>query len=324
MPALYTHYLFGQECKDCIDRPDLNLTTSDELDAFFLGSQGPDPFFFHIRGRNTKASHAYGHQSHNTNIAHAFHVMREALELFTSVDKPVAQAYLLGFLTHYTLDSHTHPFVYAQQYALIDASQALHNADSYVHAVIESDIDSSLLKIKKDVDIYEFNPTQCLKGNHNTLMTIGRLHAYTAEQVYGIKLAKTAFESAVKDMRLIYKMISSPKRRRARGISRLERITSSHSMLNALTHRPASKITYAALNLEHNRWVHPFEPVLIKRFESFIDLYEKALSAYGKNIEVLLEQKDPTDITRHINYNGALLEDDERAIKPGLRSTQGC
>lgn len=323
MPALYTHYLFGQECKDLIDHPALNLTTSDELDAFCLGCQGPDPFFFHVRGRNTKASHAYGHQSHNTDIAHIFHVLRQALEYLTVGDKPVAQAYLLGFLSHYTLDSHAHPFVYAQQYALIDASQALHNADSYVHAVIESDIDSSLLKIKKDIDVSQFKPVQCLKGNHNTLMIIGRLHAYAAQQVYGITLAKTTFESAVKDMRLIYKMISSPQRRRARGIARLERLTSPHSMLNALTHRPASATTYAALNLEHSRWIHPFEPVLIKRFESFIDLYEKALEAYSKNIEVFLEQKDPSTITHHINYNGALLEDDERAIKPGLRSTTG-
>ena len=57
MPALITHHLFGERSATLL--PEGLITSEEELLAFLLGNQGPDPFFFRVlttpeRGRNAR------------------------------------------------------------------------------------------------------------------------------------------------------------------------------------------------------------------------------------------------------------------------------
>ena len=47
MPALITHHLFGEEAARLLPK-DL-LACEEEMVAFLLGNQGPDPLFFRFR-----------------------------------------------------------------------------------------------------------------------------------------------------------------------------------------------------------------------------------------------------------------------------------
>ena len=57
MPAIITHRLFGERAQK--ELPEGLIDGEEQLLAFLLGNQGPDPFFFRFSGipRKLHASH---------------------------------------------------------------------------------------------------------------------------------------------------------------------------------------------------------------------------------------------------------------------------
>lgn len=310
MPAVITHYLFGEQALALT--PGANAYTPEQKDAYLLGCQGPDPFFFRALSTNSRPAHAFASMSHSLRIAQEFEAYFDALEYLTDADKTVGRPYLLGFLAHYTLDTNAHPFVFGQQYALIDAMPELGDGDSQVHAVLESDIDSSLLMRKKGLTPAEFHPLNCLVASEKTLQVAGLLHTYVAQHVYGIALKPTEFAGAVQDMRAAYRMIESPSGIRAHMVGKLERLVQPHSILASLRHRSPSEKTDAALNDNHLTWRDPFSAK--ERTESFEDLFEAGLDEYAESVHVFLAGGPMQKISQQRNFNGSQLTPDEEII----------
>lgn len=59
-------------------------------------------------------------------------------------------AFALGLLSHYVLDRNAHPFVYEQQFGIVESDPELEASGSQVHAVLESDLDVLMLQLKRD------------------------------------------------------------------------------------------------------------------------------------------------------------------------------
>ena len=64
MPALITHHLFGEKSAALL--PEGIIRNQEELLAFILGNQGPDPFFtrFSTTPENASACHRLAHLMH--------------------------------------------------------------------------------------------------------------------------------------------------------------------------------------------------------------------------------------------------------------------
>lgn len=111
MPSGYLHFNCAMKAAT-----DAHLLIANH-EAYVLGAQGPDPLFtlgiFPLR----KASKPkpYGKMLH-TQRTGAF---LQTLLRLAKEQGPLRQAYALGFLTHYSLDSTVHPYVYANS---IDAN----------------------------------------------------------------------------------------------------------------------------------------------------------------------------------------------------------
>lgn len=310
MPALITHYLFGEEALK--ELPGAQDYTAEQRNAFLLGCQGPDPFFFSAISRNSAAAHRFGSISHTVHIARELEAYHDALDYLTDSDKNVVLPYVLGFLAHYTLDVNAHPFVYAQQYELMDAYDALAEAHSQVHAVIESDIDSELLQRMRGTTVPEFHPGTCLVCSRESLDLIGKVHAYVAKTVYHIPLSVHSFTTAVRDMRGAYFLIESKSGRRGRTMGRAERLFKKHSILASLAHRAPSKLTRAAVNDEHKPWTNPFTHE--QSAASFEDLFDAALDEYRANVRIFLAGGPMQEISCCRNFNGSPLSEDETEV----------
>ena len=108
MPSSITHQLIAEEAKDRLPAP-LAAAISAAPEAFFLGAQGPDPFFFVTTAKNGQN---IGKYLHRNRIYGLFCAFSEYLKNLPEEKRTAAEAYCLGYVTHYCADVTFHPFVY--------------------------------------------------------------------------------------------------------------------------------------------------------------------------------------------------------------------
>lgn len=112
MPAFFTHYAFGVQNYKSMDEGKLKQLIKEYHASYSLGTSGPDIFFYyfpHLMLREKKPASVM----HETHAKLFFEHMLKRAELFSGEKKRIAYAYIAGFIGHYELDRHCHPYVYA-------------------------------------------------------------------------------------------------------------------------------------------------------------------------------------------------------------------
>ncbi|MDO5044033.1 MAG: hypothetical protein Q4E22_01870 [Coriobacteriia bacterium] len=307
MPALITHALMGENVLENLAHA--QTYSHNERRAFLLGTQGPDPYFFRFSNLHATPAHHLAKNLHYYKIAEQFYSYYDALLYLDEADKPLGKAYLLGFLTHYSLDSLAHPFIYAQQAELIQASPDLSLAARELHSAIESDIDTSMLMHMHQYEVSHAYILSLLKAPREVIEIAGLLHAYVARNVYSLDIHEDEFKHSLADMRAIYHLVEDESSSHAQLASKLEQLIRKKSILGALAHRSQSDKTDLALNLEHHAWKDPYHRHT--SHESFIDIFAKASEAFQKNCQVFLQGGPMEDISKHTNYYGQPLDESE-------------
>ncbi|WP_077597610.1 zinc dependent phospholipase C family protein [Olsenella urininfantis] len=304
MPALITHHLFGEEAS--LLMPAGLLSGQEEKLAFLLGNQGPDPFFFRFSTLPSLSSSCYrlAHLMHDERIVEAFLALRDGVSHLREEDKEVGRAFVLGMLAHYTLDSRAHPFVYAQQAALIEANPELEGAENEVHALIESDLDVWMLWSMRHQTVAQSAPSARLDHTQRTTRVAGALLSQLAWQVYGISIDAFEYDACVNDCRLIYQVIEPAGSPLGRGMGLLETTLRQHSQLMALAHRVSESDECPACNLEHHVWADPSSGK--RRQESFPDLFFRALEVWNEMVKALAagDERALRELVGKVNYDG--------------------
>ena len=206
MPALITHRLFGEES---INRLPAGLVASgEERAAFLLANQGPDPFFFRFRTPSFRTCMELAQVMHRSRTSRQFAALREGTSRLMDEDARLGRAFSLGLLSHYVLDRNAHPFVYEQQWGVMEADESLAGQGSAVHAVIESDLDVLMLQLKRDhATVRDYPPADELATSDHVNKVAGALMSHVAMKVYGLDVAASEYGGAVADMRLAYRAI---------------------------------------------------------------------------------------------------------------------
>lgn len=307
MPAIITHHLFGEQSATLL--PEGVISTEEELLAFLLGNQGPDPFFFRFAGtpKAIKSSMSLGQKMHEGNIYRAFSVLHESVSRLPKHDAPIGRAFALGVLSHYALDRAAHPFIYAQEHAIIAANPDLRGSGSEVHAVIESDIDSWMLWQKRHSTVLECPPASELAYTDRILQVAGALMSQVAWSVFGTEITPSAYPSAVKNMELLYKVIEPYGSLGSNATGAVEGLVKNHSLLQALSHRIVKDNECVAANLEHVQWKNPFTGETSN--ESFLDCFDKASSGWPELALAFTHGGDELkEALAGLNYSGAPVE----------------
>lgn len=304
MPALITHHLFGENAATLL--PEGILSGQEELLAFLLGNQGPDPFFARWRTTPVKGAvcHSLAHQMHQCRAVPALVALRDGVSHLVEEDKTIGRAFMLGLTAHYVLDSRAHPFVFAQQFALCSAGVGLENASSEVHAVIESDLDSWMLWEERHVTVRDSPAAADLAHTERIAKVGGALFSQVATQVYGMFLDPAEYGKAVRDYRLLYKALDPAGCASMRLLATLERTVRPHSQLAAMAHHPTTSDDCAAANLAHRIWTDPATGN--KRTESFADIFWDTLGVWPTIAETVVRGDLPAfkALTHEVNYDG--------------------
>lgn len=137
MPAALTHYLFGKR----------NLDPAMDEQAFLLGCQGPDPFFFMgmvpwIKTKDPKAIRDYGEYLHHHDFSSIYAKMLSFALRKEDEERAMLISYLKGLWGHYCLDRCCHPYVFFR--SGFDENGALNGHSGYAHKVFEALMDATL------------------------------------------------------------------------------------------------------------------------------------------------------------------------------------
>lgn len=129
MPTTYAHYSFGDKC---IRTMPLEYKTIVEKyrDLFDIGVHGPDFFFYDLKEPDVVA---YGSDMHCYPARSFFERCRIVYK--THEEKQAILAYILGFITHFALDSFCHSYVYVKQ-----------EVSKLTHGKIEAEFDRHLIE----------------------------------------------------------------------------------------------------------------------------------------------------------------------------------
>lgn len=307
MPAIITHDTFGHETYD--DLFSLIGGTKDEVDAFLLGNQGPDPLFYSVVNPRLKSVHRLGGRMHHERTNELLVALRKSVDVIDECDRGVARAYALGFLCHYLLDSTMHPFVYWQEYEACDAGEpGLGREDgSEVHAVIESELDELVLFSKRGETVATFDPSsEILRASNPVLSVISRMYAYVSMNVYGLFIPQNAFGSSVKCFRGVQALFHSRDGVKRDALARLEVLFRRYSFYAAMSHRPVELEESAFDNHEHRAWENPFTHEVSS--DSFWDRYAAARLRTESALEAFLKDGFDEDaaraLTKDLDFSG--------------------
>lgn len=117
MPAFFTHYAIGVKNYKKLHDGALKRIIKEHKNAYSLGTIGPDIFFYYfpdMRFHEKKPGNVM-HEKHSQRF---FENMLKRAELFSKKNQKIAYAYVAGFIGHYELDVHCHPFVYEETEAM--------------------------------------------------------------------------------------------------------------------------------------------------------------------------------------------------------------
>ncbi len=280
MPAIITHHLFGEDAVKLL--PEGIVSDEEELLAFLLGNQGPDPLFACATTfpEHAKLCHKLGWELHERKIVDAFWVLRDAVSHLRREDERIGLAWSLGYLGHYALDSAAHPLIYAQQDELATAEYGLEGADGEIHALLESEIDVWMLRQLRGINVTDVPTYSYLARTERISQVAGALMAQIGLQVYGLPIGVAAYGGAVTDYELVYRFIEPAGATRMRLAAKLERLIrpTHYSRILAMAHVASDSDTCAAANLEQRRWIDPADGK--PRNESFPDLYHLGLERW--------------------------------------------
>lgn len=298
MPALITHRLFGEESIERL--PQGLIASGEERAAFLLANQGPDPFFFRFRTRSMRSCMELAQVMHRSRMSRQFAVLREGTSRLNEEDARIGRAFSLGLLSHYVLDRNAHPFVYEQQWGIMEADPDLADMGSSVHAVIESDLDVLMLQLKRaQGTTLDYPPTDELATDDHINKVAGALMSHVAMKVYDLDVAAFEYGGAVADMKLAYRAIEP-----AGSLA-----TRVHPMLAGLAHPITSELPRRAGNLDHKAWRNPFTDATST--ESFPEVFDRALDDYRATAARFIDGVDMAEVTRHLNYSGRPLDASE-------------
>lgn len=307
MPALVVHYLVGDIA---LKRLNMNFSKK-EREAFDLGCQGGDIFFFYnaLEGKKYPLLKKAGPVLHKRLINVPIHYMNVfANKLENIKNKDIVKAYIMGYLCHYSTDTVAHPYIYG----LSDMLLKLHKKfdDFYYHAKIEANLDVIMLSKIKNKTIIDIPPYTLFPSESVTLDLLSKMYSFAFEKAGYAKAPYKEYYKAFVDFRKGTKLLYSKgtfKRNIFFNILKALKVTPAFSqMIHPVTcDNFCDYINLSKKEIAYNNGT--------SSTDSFFEIFEKSVK---KTIESITfyqkEKKSISDIMEGRSFDTGLIIDETR------------
>lgn len=291
MPGFITHLSFGEQSLSFIESENTRDFLENNINVFGLGLQGPDIFFYHLP--------AYICYKKNIgNIMHRSRVMLFFDSLFsyrnsfeTIEEKNICDAYILGFIGHYTLDVACHPYIYYRS----DHFENLKKSTKYDfgrHISLETDIDHVVLDHYKHLLPSQFNYAGAVIVPIKALNVIAKLLYLSIKRTYPEnKVRQGTIIGAINSFVKLNFAMHDPSGIKKKRLRKIEQHIFKHAYISSMIPSD-TKIKYSdPCNLYHNEWHNPWDPD-IPRTDSIFDMINKAMPDYIRRITQYVKSTD--------------------------------
>ncbi|MBE5889877.1 MAG: hypothetical protein E7282_02795 [Lachnospiraceae bacterium] len=288
MPGFVTHYLFGVNTYQSMPNNRIKENLRKNHAAYALGLQGPDVFFYYLPSYIYHKTNL-GALAHDHDTGAFFSYLLESRTLFE--DNPlylgIADAYLTGFMGHYTLDCLIHPYVYA--FTNMDPENKPKDSEYFgQHAYFETELDNVFLYRVKHIYPSQFHQNTTIALNHFQKEVISEMLVYTYRNTFpGIRVTKRQVQDATVWMKLGTRLLRDPSGQKKVLVRLWEKFAFQRPYISAMLPSDTYKFVPDPMNLAHRKWYHPWTKEASRA--SFYDLYKKALPLYRKRIHLYYE-----------------------------------
>lgn len=274
MPGFVTHYIFGVNAYKELDAPDVRRIIKENRRAFSLGLQGPDLFFYYI-------PNAIGLKSNVANMLHKkrtgefFRRLIDAVSIFDrEKDYEIAYAYIQGFMGHYLLDTHLHPYVYSR------VGTSVSKRTLGMHFGLETDIDREVLMRYKGLRQSELSHVSVIALNRHEQNVIARLLNTAILQTYGITASPQFIKVCMASFEIESVLLMDPNMLKHRLVNFVEKYTIGYDLVSPLL---VNEYTHSEdpCNERHNEWVNPWDDTM-RGTSSVFDIMEELQVKYAR------------------------------------------
>jgi len=272
MPGLITHYIGGQAVLQALPK-DLKDFIGREQQIYNLGTQGPDIFFYYMMGMLKQKTRGIGQMMHQQDLGCVFlHMADEIKRARSKKEQRVIFAYMAGFIVHYALDAHTHPYVYSQTSS--DGSGLLNSVN---HRRLETIIDVIMLKTSSGSKPAALKLWRLIAPEELAMVAAAGALSHAIKKTYNRKVSDYDVYTAMRNMIKWTKLLQSYKGRRKKWMELAEDLTIRAHALSCMVHMQEVPDDYDYLNLNKKSWTPPWAACEDSRNNSFAELYESAI-----------------------------------------------
>lgn len=286
MPALATHYLCGNTTFKLLELTKPEGSLLKHRNVYNLGTQGPDIFFYcgALPRYKGKGISELGEGMHEKKTG-AF--ILEALKYVSEACEPakgMLTAYMYGFLCHYILDCHTHPYIFYKSGFLRKGEAYMAKFTCY-HRMFETALDVLMLEQELGIKPPRFNAAAQIRVSAQTAAEIGKMYKVVINKVYGINISIDTVCDAIASVADISSLLRDRTGIKKLLLSQAEKALGkpplSSSMILPL--RINDGLDY--LNSSHSAWYLPWDNSVALTC-SFTENFEAAASEAKKIIEM--------------------------------------
>ncbi len=287
MPALLTHYLCGNAVLKLIDDEYAKDTILKYRNIFNLGTQGPDIFFYYKAWPWMKNNGIpkLGNRMHEEKTGE---FILQALRYAAGTDecsKGILNAYMYGYICHYILDCHTHPYIFYKT-GFVRKGEVHTSEYTCYHRMFETALDVLMLKRELNKRPSEFDSSGQIGIPHQAAAVIGKMYSAILKKVFAIDISAGLVCTAIADIAGIAAVLKDKTGIKKNLLSRVEKSLGKLPMFSSMILPLEIKDGLDYLNSSHSAWQLPWDDSAVFT-SSFMEMFEAAAAESKKIIEAI-------------------------------------
>lgn len=278
MPAFAAHEIFGEEALQ-ETKGKLNEVVAKHPEVFRLGCQGPDLFFFNPFMKLVHRKVDLGSRLHTSQINRFFEVfLDELLKLSNKQGLEIGISYFLGFVSHYTLDTELHPYIYARS-GYRDGVKDSGARSFPAHQRLEAVIDQKILMVKKGIMPSGYYPEKRIRVSEAELSVIARLMSRTLQRIYHLMIFDENIKASYRCMRGVIRHVYDHSGRKRQHVRQFEAVVLGRPVIANMMVADRMPDRRDAMNTLGRMWTSPWNPK--EHFDKSVwEMYDIAMERY--------------------------------------------
>ena len=284
MPDMFAHYLVAEAAAR---RADVGRLLADAYDAYKVGAQGPDVFFYSrlVRGRRDRPNLA--HLTHQHEMAAAFRSMLIRAAASPEGERGGAFAFVAGYAAHLCLDAGAHPWVLYWTGDITDGADATAKKAAFRrHGILEASIDVILTRERSD-DTAWLRRQRLLRLPSAQAATAARLLSGMLSDGYDVTFTPAEGRSAFRAMEWVYTAMSDPRALPTRLLGMVAPAVDKSGVVRTQIYPEAPAPAAARLFAERRDWYYPSLPDE-PRTATFAEILETATAETACCLEAIV------------------------------------